>query len=261
MLSTNFLPGAPNWVDLGTPDTDAAAAFYGALFGWQFQPAGPDAGGYGMFIKDGKTVAAAGPLSEPGAAPSWTLYFYSPDADATAAAVKKAGGSVRMEPMDIFTQGRMAQFSDPAGAQFAIWQPGETTGLQAVNDPGTLCWTELHTPDAGAARSFYQSVFGWGSEDMSMGDFTYTVLTPAGGDDSSGQGGMMPISPEMAAAGARAQWWPYFEVADCDAVVSEASGRGGAVIVSAQDIPSVGRFAMLADPAGAPFAIITSASS
>ncbi|HEY1641979.1 MAG TPA: VOC family protein [Streptosporangiaceae bacterium] len=261
MLSTNFLPGAPNWVDLGTPDTDAAASFYGALFGWQFQSAGPDAGGYGMFTKDGKTIAAAGPLAQPGAAPSWTLYFHAPDADATAEAVRKAGGTVRVEPMDVFTAGRMAQFSDPAGAEFAIWQPGETTGLEAVNDPGTLCWTELHTPDAAAAAGFYASVFGWGSEAMPMGDFNYTVLQPAGGDDSSGHGGIMPISPEMAAAGARPQWWPYFEVADCNATVTEAASRGGTVIVGAQDIPGVGRFAMLADPAGAPFAIITSSSS
>ncbi len=261
MLSTSFLPGAPNWVDLGTPDTDAAAAFYGALFGWQFQSAGPDAGGYGMFIKDGKTVAAAGPLSQPGATPSWTLYFYAPDADAAADAVRKAGGTVRAEPMDIGAEGRMAQFSDPAGAEFAVWQPGQTTGLQAVNDPGTLCWTELHTPDAAAGAGFYESVFGWVGEGMPMGDFSYTVLRPAAGDDSSGHGGIMPISPAMAAGGAPAQWWPYFEVADCDATLTEAISQGGTVIVAVQHIPGVGRFAMLADPAGAPFAIITSSSS
>jgi uncharacterized protein len=261
MLSTNFAPGAPNWVDLGTPDVDAAAAFYGALFGWQFQSAGPDAGGYGMFTQDGKTVGAAGPLSEEGAAPSWTLYFHTPDADAVAAAVRQAGGSVRAEPMDIFTEGRMAQFTDPTGAQFAVWQPGKTTGLEVVNDPGTLCWTELHTADPAAAKAFYQSVFGWESEDMPMGEFSYTVVRPAGGDDNSGQGGFMPVSPEMAAAGARPQWWPYFEVTDCDATAAEAAGRGGAVITGPMAIPGVGRFAMLADPAGAPFAIIHSASS
>jgi predicted enzyme related to lactoylglutathione lyase len=91
MLSTDYVPGAPNWVDLGTPDIDAAAAFYGAVFGWQFQSAGPDAGGYGMFTLDGKTIAAGGPLTEQGAAPSWTVYFHTADADATAEAVTKAG--------------------------------------------------------------------------------------------------------------------------------------------------------------------------
>ena len=154
MLSTNYVPGAPNWVDLGTPDVDAAAAFYGAVFGWKFQSAGPDAGGYGMLTLDGKTVAAVGPLTEQGAAPSWTIYFHTADADATASAVTAAGGTVRSGPFDVFTAGRMAHFSDPAGALFAVWQPGDINGLDAVTDPGTLCWTELHTPDQAAAKAF-----------------------------------------------------------------------------------------------------------
>ena len=48
-----------------------------------------------------------------------------------------------------------------------------------------------------------------------MGDFSYTVIQPAGGGDSS-QGGIMPLSPELAAAGMSTRWWPYFEVADCN---------------------------------------------
>ncbi len=258
MLTTNYVPGAPNWVDLGTSDVDAAAAFYRAVFGWEFQSAGPDAGGYGMFTLNGKTVAAAGPLMEQGAEPSWTLYFDTPDASATADAVKRAGGSVRADPMDVFTAGRMAQFADPAGAAFAVWQPGEIKGLDAVNDPGTLCWTELLTADAGAAASFYTAVFGWEAQDVPMGEFSYTVIRPAGGGEDSGQGGFMPISPQMAAAGLTTRWVPYFEVADVDAVVATASEQGGSVNVPAADVPGVGRFASLLDPAGAAFNVITS---
>src|SRR6185369_15658046 len=98
MLSTNFADGAPAWVDLGAADVARAAGFYGSVFGWKFEPAGPEAGGYGMFTQDGKVVAAAGPLTEPGAAPSWTLYFKTSNADAAAEAVAKAGGTVRAEP-------------------------------------------------------------------------------------------------------------------------------------------------------------------
>jgi predicted enzyme related to lactoylglutathione lyase len=261
MLTTKYLPGAPNWVDLGTPDVDAAARFYGALFGWQFQSAGPDAGGYGMFTLGGKTVAAVGPLAEQGAASSWTLYFETADANATADAVKQAGGTVRAEPFDVFTAGRMAQFTDPAGALFAVWQPGETVGLDAVTDPGTLCWTELHTTDAAAAKSFYQAVFGWVTEDVPMGDFAYTVIRPAGGGDDSSQGGIVPLTPETAAPGIVARWLSYFEVADCDAVVAKATEQGGTVTAPAQDVPGVGRFASLADPAGAAFCVITSVAA
>ncbi|HTS97598.1 MAG TPA: VOC family protein [Streptosporangiaceae bacterium] len=258
MLTTNYVPGAPNWVDLAVPDVDAAAAFYRAVFGWEFQSAGPDAGGYGMFTLNGKTVAAVGPLMEPGAAPSWTIYFDTADANATAEAVKRAGGEVRADPFDVFTQGRMGQFTDPAGAAFAVWQPGETRGLDAVNDPGMLCWTELHTTDPGGAAAFYRAVFGWQTQDMPMGDFTYTVIQPGGGDENSSQGGIMALAPEMAAAGFTTRWQAYFEVADCDAAVAAAAAHGGTVAAPAMDIPGVGRTASLADPAGAPFAVITS---
>jgi predicted enzyme related to lactoylglutathione lyase len=260
VLSTDYVPGAPNWVDLGTPDIDAAAAFYGAVFGWQFQSAGPEAGGYGFFMQDGKMIAAAGPLQDKDAAPSWTLYFHTSDADATADAVRKAGGSVRVEPMDVFKEGRMAQFTDPGGAMFAVWQPGDTKGLGAVTDAGTLCWTELYIGDVAAAKAFYAATFGWVTEEMPMGDFTYMVIKPAGGGDRSAQGGVMPLAPEMAAAGATPSWLAYFEVADCDAAVAAATRKGGGVTVPAMDVQGVGRFAILSDPAGAAFAVIKSST-
>jgi uncharacterized protein len=258
MLTTNYIPGTPNWVDLGTPDVDAAAAFYGAVFGWEFQSAGPDAGGYGMLTLGGKTVAAVGPLTDDGASSAWTLYFNATDANATADAVRQAGGAVTSGPFDVFTAGRMAQFSDPAGAQFAVWQPGQTRGLDVVTDPGTLCWTELHTPDPAAAKSFYQAVFGWETQDVPMGSFNYTVIQPAGGAANSSQGGFMPLSSEMAAAGMTPRWLPYFEVADCDAAVAAAAEHGGTLTMPAQDVPEAGRMASLVDPAGAPFAVIKS---
>ena len=258
MLSTSYVPGAPNWVDLATTDVDAAAAFYGAVFGWEFQSAGPDAGGYGMFNLDGKTVAAAGPLMEQGAPPSWTLYFQTPDANATADAVKQAGGVVRADPFDVFTQGRMGQFTDPSGGKFAVWQPGDTRGLEAVSDPGTLCWAELHTADAGRAKSFYRAVFGWDTQDVPMGGFSYTLIRPSGGGEESSMGGIMPIDPQMAAAGMTTSWRPYFEVADCDAVAAKTAEHGGTVAMPPQDVPEVGRMAWLADPAGAAFSVITS---
>ena len=69
----------------------------------------------------------------------------------------------------------------------------------------------------------------------------------------------MEISPiEMAAAGMSTRWQPYFEVDDCDEAVARVTGHGGTVTVPAEDVPGVGRFASLADPAGAAFAVIKS---
>ncbi|MGI5467346.1 VOC family protein [Streptomyces sp. CA-132043] len=181
MLSTQYVPGAPNWLDLGVPDVDEAVAFYSEVFGWTFESLGPDAGGYGFFRLDGRTVAAIGPLVEEGAAPSWTLYFHTPDADGTAKAVVAAGGRVRAEPMDVFTAGRLAAFTDPTGAQFAVWQPGEVKGLEAVMESNALCWTELYTTDGATAKDFYSAVFSWQYQDLPMGEAgAYTIVVPAG---------------------------------------------------------------------------------
>src|SRR5919199_2079980 len=115
---------------IGAPDTDAAAAFYNGVFGWDFQSAGPNAGGYGFLQKSGRTVAGLGPLSEEGARPAWTVYFQTPDADATAKAVEQGGGTVRVAPFDVMEAGRMAALTDPQGAQFSIWQPAAIKGLE-----------------------------------------------------------------------------------------------------------------------------------
>jgi uncharacterized protein len=259
MLSTNYPPGTPIWADLATSDIDAAAAFYRALFGWEFESYGPDAGGYGGLALNGKTAAAVGPLQAEGAKPSWTIYFATQDADVTAELVTKADGTVRAEPFDVMGQGRMGLFSDPAGAGFAVWQPGATKGLGVVNDPGSLCWTELHTPDPAAAVSFYHDVFGWQTQELPMGDVTYTVIQPLGGGEGSSQGGIMPLSAGMGAAGMSPVWLPYFEVSDADSAVATASKKGGTVIAPAMDVPQAGRFATLADPAGAVFCVIKSA--
>ncbi|EPH39399.1 VOC family protein [Streptomyces aurantiacus] len=262
MLSTDFVPGAPNWLDLGVPDTDAAVSFYSATFGWQFQSAGPDGGGYGFFLQDDKTVAGLGPLTEEGASAAWTLYFHTPDADATAKAVEQAGGTVRMAPDDVFSFGRMGQFTDPAGADFAVWQPGDIKGVGLVNTPNSLTWAELYTTDAAGAKDFYRAVFSWQTTDMEMGpDMTYTVLTPAGGTEENSHGGLMQLPQENLDRGSRPEWHPYFEVADCDAVFARATEAGGTTLIPPADAEGIGRLAMLLDPAGAPFAIIKSAGS
>ncbi|MEU9284091.1 VOC family protein [Streptomyces sp. NPDC048275] len=252
MLSTDFVTGSPSWLDLGSPDTEAAAAFYGAVFGWDLQSAGPDAGGYGFFQKGGRTVAALGPLTEEGASSAWTVYFRTPDADSTAKAVAQGGGTVRAEPFDVMDAGRMAACTDPGGAEFSVWQPGSVQGLEATSDDNTLCWVEVHARDASETLAFYRSLFGWRSQEMTMPGMTYTVLSTAEGDlEDASFGGLAELQEGMAP-----RWIPYFAVADADATVAVAQGSGGAVLMPAADVPDVGRIAWLADPFGAPFALL-----
>ncbi|MEV6973515.1 VOC family protein [Kitasatospora sp. NPDC093806] len=253
MLTTDFPAGSPCWIDLGSPDPAAAATFYGAVFGWTFQSAGPEAGGYGFLQLDGKTAAAVGPLTEEGAHSAWTTYFRTPDAETTAAAVQKAGGSVRVPAFDVMDAGRMAQLTDPQGAQFAVWQPGTVTGLDVVSEDGALIWAELHTGDVEGGFDFYRTVFGWRSEDFPAPGMTYKVLSPAEGDlRATSFGGVAPVLD----GGQPPAWTPYFGSSEVDAVVTRAVAAGGTVLMPAADIPEVGRIAWLADPFGAPFAVI-----
>ncbi|MEU5423237.1 VOC family protein [Streptomyces sp. NPDC001407] len=252
MLTTDFVTGSPSWLDLGSPDTAAAAGFYGSVFGWDFQSAGPEAGGYGFFQKDGKTVAGLGPLTEEGASSAWTVYFRTPDADATAKAVEQGGGRVRVAPFDVMDAGRMACLTDPSGAEFSLWQPAAVKGLEAASESHALCWVELHSADPTAAFSFYSSLFGWRSQEMSVPGMTYTVLSTAeGGQEDASFGGLVTAGEDD-----ETRWIPYFAADDVDAIAHRAQESGGSVLMPAADVPDVGRIAWLADPFGAPFAVI-----
>ncbi|WP_329132844.1 VOC family protein [Streptomyces sp. NBC_01476] len=261
MLTNDYVPGAPSWIDLGSRDTEAAAAFYKAVLDWDFQPMGPEAAGYGMLQLAGQTVAGLGPLQEAAAQPAWTVYFETADADATSEAVEAAGGSVRFAPMKVFDQGRLAGYTDPGGAEFAVWEPAATKGLDRVG-PGALCWTELYTPDGEQARRFYGTVFHWDFEDMPLpqGSGTYIVASRAGGGQEGSHGGIMQLAADRLPDGL-SYWQPYFGVADTDALTARTTEKGGSVLMPPTDMEGVGRIALLRDPEGAFFALLTPAES
>lgn len=250
---TSYEPGTPCWVDLGSPDLDASIAFYSALFGWEVAESenAEETGGYRRATKSGKDVAGMMPLMQEGP-PAWSNYVTVADADATAAKVKEDGGNVFAEPMDVMDLGRMAVFADPTGAVFGIWQPGTFPGAGLVNEPGALAWNELNTRDLAGAKSFYGAVFGWGFEEMQMGENeSYTTITlggnPVGGILDMGERGVPEEIPP--------HWLAYFSTEDTDSTVAQAKERGGNVMMEPIDLP-VGRFAILADPHGAVFAVI-----
>ncbi|MFI9250429.1 VOC family protein [Streptomyces sp. NPDC053069] len=250
MLGTEFRTGSPIWIDLGSPDPRTAAAFYGAVFGWEFTSAGPEAGGYGFFRKNGGTVAALGPLTEEGASSAWMTYFRTDDAQAVARAVTDAGGTVRAEPVSM-GDAAFAQFTDPQGAQFAVLQSAQ--GLQRASEDDTLVWVELHVGDPEAAIGFYRGLFGWRAQQMQAPGMTYQVLSIGEGDQQEGSfGGVAPLQDGREDA----RWVPYFAVADADATVAAVRDNGGTVLMPAANVPGVGRIAWLADPAQAVFAVL-----
>ncbi len=154
------------------------------------------------------------------------------------------------EPFDVFTAGRMAVIQDPAGAMFALWQAGTHKGASLVNVPNSFCWNELATRDTAKAGDFYTKVFGWTRDVQQFGPLEYTIFK----NGDRGAGGMFGITPDM--GNMPPHWLVYFAVADCDATVAKATSLGAQVMKPADDIPVVGRFAIMLDPQGAGFAVI-----
>jgi predicted enzyme related to lactoylglutathione lyase len=247
---TEYPPGVPCWVDLGSPDVDASKAFYTSLFGWEAHEQGPEAGGYVMFTLRGLTVAGLGPLQGEARPPAWSSYICVADADETIRAVRDAGGMVFIEPFDVLDAGRMAIFADSTGAALSVWQPAMHKGAQLATEPGGFSWNELNTRDPGAAKEFYRAVFGWEAVTHDLGDTAYTEWRL----DGRSIGGMIDMTDRVPPQ-VPPHWMVYFSVGDTDATAAAVKEKGGSVIVGPLDIPP-GRFAVVADPQGAHFAVI-----
>jgi len=206
---------------------------------------------YTMFSKDGKAVAGCGPVPMEGLPPVWNSYVNVDSVDDTIAKVEAAGGTVVMPAMDVMTAGRMAFVADPTGASFGLWQAGDHKGAQLVNEDGTLTWNELITDDPGRATAFYSAALGWRAEDSDMpGDIEYTTWMV--GEDMVG--GMMPKTEQM--GDMPNNWGVYFSVDDCEGSAAKVKQLGGSVLREPFDTP-VGRMAVVADPQGAAFMVIT----
>ncbi len=244
--------GAFVWIELGTTDQAAAKNFYGSLFGWAANdmPMGPNEH-YTIFRIDGRDAAAAYTLSPErsgGAPPNWMPYISVENADASAGRAAKAGGKILAPPMDVFDAGRMAVVEDPTGACFALWQPKANPGIGITGVDGTLCWADLMSTDAGRARQFYAELFGW---EIAPGEHDPSgYLHIKNGDTFIG--GMPPVGPQP---GVPSHWLMYFLASDCDGATAKAKGAGANIYYGPATMEGVGRWAVVADPQGAVFAI------
>lgn len=255
-VMTKHEPGTFSWADLGTPDVAAAKKFYTALFGWSYRddPMGPGEF-YSRALLGGHDVCALYPQRDQqkqlGVPPHWSAYITVTSADDVAKQVKAAGGTVVMEPFDVFDAGRMLFLEDPSGGTIAGWEPRKHIGAGVMFQPGALCWAELDTTNVDAAGKFYTAL-GWKAETNDVGTGPYTVFKA--GDVATA--GMMAMPPPMQAQGIPSTWSVYFAVADCDATIATAKTNGGSVAVPSTNIPTVGRFAFLLDPQGIAFGIL-----
>ena len=251
----SYAPGQFCWSEVGVRDAGQAKQFYAKLLGWKAVDVPIDGGGNYTLMRLGDTdVAGLYELSKEqlaqGVPPAWLAYVAVESADRSTELAKTLGAQVMTGPFDVMTLGRMSVIADPQGAAFAIWQAKEHKGSGLLGENGTAGWCELATKDVHKAKEFYSQLFGWRLDTKSDKGREYTEIA-AGGMQV---GGMMALTPDHGPT--PPHWLTYFMVGDCDEHVGVAQKNGGKVLVPPMNIPKVGRFAVLADPSGAAFAVI-----
>jgi uncharacterized protein len=117
---------------------------------------------------------------------------------------------------------------------------------------GTFCWNELATTDLGAAKKFYTELLGWQLKESNAAGMVYNEIVA--GDQHVG--GMYQIGPECGGPESSPHWMAYVAVDDVDAKAKQVEELGGKVCVPPTDIPNVGRFCVINDPAGATLSLI-----
>ncbi|MEV7008985.1 VOC family protein [Streptosporangium sp. NPDC051022] len=248
-------------MDLSSTDVTLSVRFYRELFGWEavFDPR-PESGGYGRFTLDGKVVAGIGPGLGDGVPSVWNTYVATGDAEATASAVRAAGGGVELEPARAFGEGVVTAFQDPSGAFLMAWQAGRpaatitgitgSTGIRDAVGPGRPAWSELVTREAGVGEAFYRAVFDWSLKDDGLPGAPYARWHLHGRPVAGAVRPEASLPPDTPS-----HWRACFAVGDAAAAVERVRDLGGAVLVPPAPTPA-GRRAVVADPQFAVFGLI-----
>ncbi len=121
------------------------------------------------------------------------------------------------------------------------------------NGSSPFVWYELMTTDADNAQDFYTKVVGWTAKDAGVPGMKYTLFEVPG-CMIAGMMSMADMSKED--CGGEPGWIGYVGVANADEYAKKVEAEGGKVLRAAQDIPDIGRFAIVSDPQGGIFALL-----
>ncbi len=255
--------GSYIWYELMTGDPDGAAAFYGAVVGWNIVGEPDPASGmdYRHIIRSdggssGGVLGLTPHMTEGGARPCWMGYLFVADIDAAIAAVTAEGGKLLMPKMTIDV-GSFACITDPQGVPIYIMTPTPPPGKEGIKSdvydrwtPQHVSWNELYTPDLDAAKAFYAKYF----------DFEFNTAMPMGemGDycfiDHGGEqiGAVMQKPPHVPVAG----WNYYIRVDSIERAKASVEANGGQVLNGPMEVPGGDWIINGIDPQGAVFSLV-----
>ncbi len=254
-IRDGYKQGTPCWVDMTTDDLEQSKEFYTTVFGWEYteQSFGGSAV-YTSALKNGKKVAGLMQQSpeqiDHGPPPAWNTYIAVDDAGVITGRVDGLGGQVLMPPVELPSMGKMAAVADPANAIVGLWQPKDHIGAELVNEPGSLIWNELITDNVAKVSDYFESLFGWATNEIETPTGPYTLVEV----DGETVGGIVAKrSP------GENHWETYFAVENLEEMLAIVGGAGG-IIDEPTDI-GFGLIAPVEDPQGAIFHVMQPASS
>jgi predicted enzyme related to lactoylglutathione lyase len=252
--STEHHVGKVIWVDLVTPDLDAAERFYGALLGWTFQTIHTGDTDYAVALQSGRPVG--GLLQKPIPAgehrqSAWLTFIAVRDVDAAKRAALAHGAKVVADVRNYPLRGRQAVFSDPQGAVFGVLASSSGDAPDFLAAPGEWIWSSLLSKDPGAEAAFYQQVFSYDVFDLASDDGLEHVILST---DDFARASANPMPADSARR--HPHWLNFIRVDNTGDAVAKAVAAGGRVLVEPHADRHGGQVAVIADPAGAPFGLM-----
>jgi predicted enzyme related to lactoylglutathione lyase len=246
------LPGKFIFADFFTSDIEAARRFYGGLFGWEWRWISPDHS-YGMFYQD--NIAVAGVVQHEAvnskrAYGRWIYYLSSGDVPKKVADITAHGGRVLLEPRDLPARGTLAVVADLDEAPFGLLDSSSGDPADYRAEPGEWLWVSLYSRDAKKSLDFYRMLFDYEvSEAEDTGDSLDFILSKNGYARAG-------IGHLPAGSDSHPTWLGYIRVEDVATSVAKAVKEGGEVLLAPETDVLDGNLAIVADPMGAPIALI-----
>jgi uncharacterized protein len=242
------------FVELITPDLNAAKRFYGGLFGWTFRDINVGPRAYAEALLGDQPVGgvfqktlSAGEHRQP----AWLTYFAVQDVDAATQTAVQHGATILFAPHSFPNRGRQAVLADPQGAIFAVLASSSGDPPDQLADPGEWIWSSLITSDPDADAAFYQALFGYEVFELPTSQSAGHLILASGGYARASVNSRPASRPNM-----YPHWLNYVRVEDATASAAKVVALGGRVLVAPRPSRDGGKIALVADPLGAPLGLL-----
>ncbi len=242
---TKMRSGRFCWHELLTTDPAKSLTFLEALLGVKGKGSQHAPDEYTELYAGESPFGGLMATPDPAIPSCWLGYILVKDLARDTERARELGAEVPMANQEIPRVGRFSMLRDPQGAVFYLYQSQDEMPEGQVA-PGTVCWSELHSPNLEGSTAFYTQLLGWKHKALPLAGFHYTMFEQEGKD----------VAGMMAAQGGTPPFWlHYFLVQNTDLTCEKALELGARVMAPPSDVPNMGRMAVLADPTGAVFAL------